>query len=63
MDVLRFLRGGIWRGFLSKYPEVNLLHKKMLRVSRKLANARPSGSGAAQANGRGKDSFVASAMQ
>jgi hypothetical protein len=32
-DVLRFLRGGIWRGFLSKYPEVNLLHKKMLDVS------------------------------
>jgi hypothetical protein len=42
-DLLQFLRGGIWRGFLSKYPEVNLLHKKMLRVSRKLATARPSG--------------------
>jgi hypothetical protein len=39
-DVLRFLRGGIWRGFLSKYPEVNLLHKKMLDVSRKVAEAR-----------------------
>jgi hypothetical protein len=39
-DVLRFLRGGIWRGFLSKYPEVNLLHKKMLDVSRKVAAAR-----------------------
>jgi alpha-amylase/alpha-mannosidase (GH57 family) len=38
-DVLRFLRGGIWRGFLSKYPEVNLLHKKMLHVSRKIAAA------------------------
>ncbi|HEV3219871.1 MAG TPA: alpha-amylase/4-alpha-glucanotransferase domain-containing protein [Candidatus Acidoferrales bacterium] len=38
-DVLRFLRGGIWRGFLSKYPEVNLLHKKMLDVSRKVAAA------------------------
>jgi len=38
-DVLRFLRGGIWRGFLSKYPEVNLLHKRMLDVSRKVGAA------------------------
>jgi 4-alpha-glucanotransferase len=35
-DVLRFLRGGFWRGFFSKYAESNLLHKKMLRVSWKL---------------------------
>ncbi len=39
-DVMRFLRGGIWRGFLGKYPEVNLLHKKMLEVSRRVAEAR-----------------------
>ena len=30
-----FVRGGFWRGFLAKYPEVNYLHKKMLRTSRK----------------------------
>ncbi len=35
-DVLPFLRGGIWRGFLSKYPEANLLHKKMLHISNKI---------------------------
>jgi hypothetical protein len=35
-DVRRFLRGGFWRGFFSKYAESNLLHKKMLRVSAKL---------------------------
>ena len=35
-DVLRFLRGGQWRGFFTKYSESNLLHKKMLYVSRKL---------------------------
>lgn len=35
-DVRRFLRGGFWRGFFSKYSEANLLHKKMLRVSSKL---------------------------
>jgi hypothetical protein len=35
-DVLRFLHGGHWRGFFSKYREVNLLHKKMLHVSGKL---------------------------
>jgi len=35
-DLRRFLRGGFWRGFFSKYAEANLLHKKMLRVSSKL---------------------------
>jgi len=33
----RFVRGGHWRGFLSKYPESNLMHKRMLAVSDKLA--------------------------
>jgi len=28
-----FLRGGMWDNFLSKYPESNLMHKKMLKVS------------------------------
>jgi alpha-amylase len=37
-EVRRFLRGGFWRGFFSKYAEANLLHKKMLRVSSKLLN-------------------------
>jgi 4-alpha-glucanotransferase len=35
-DVLPFLRGGIWRGFFTKYSEANLLHKKMLYVSQKI---------------------------
>ncbi len=35
-DARPFLRGGIWRNFFSKYPESNLLHKKMLNVSRKV---------------------------
>jgi hypothetical protein len=35
-DVMAFLRGGIWRGFFSKYAEANLLHKKMLHVSHKV---------------------------
>lgn len=46
-DVLPFIRGGIWRGFLTKYSEANLLHKKMLHASRKigkLARNRRSGS-------------------
>ena len=34
-----YVRGGIWRNFLSKYPESNQMHKKMLRVSRKLAES------------------------
>jgi len=35
-DVQGFLRCGYWRGFLSKYPEANLLHKKMVHVSERL---------------------------
>lgn len=34
-DILRFVKGAFWRNFLVKYPEVNGLHKKMLRVSDK----------------------------
>jgi alpha-amylase len=36
--VKRFLRGGIWRNFLTKYPESNNMHKKMIHVSNKLSN-------------------------
>jgi alpha-amylase len=32
-----FVRGGFWRNFLGKYPESNNMHKKMLRVSERLA--------------------------
>lgn len=32
-----FFHGGTWRSFFSKYPEANLLHKKMLHVSEKIA--------------------------
>lgn len=31
-DILQFTRGGFWRNFLVRYPEVNNQHKKMLRV-------------------------------
>ncbi len=31
-EVLQFMRGGFWRNFLVRYPEVNNQHKKMLRV-------------------------------
>ncbi|MSP63138.1 MAG: DUF1926 domain-containing protein [Myxococcales bacterium] len=34
-----FLRGGIWQGFLAKYPEANAMHKKMVQVSDKVARA------------------------
>src|SRR6266478_3874641 len=45
-EVLSFIRGGSWRGFFRKYPESNLLHKKMLHVSARLAATppRPDGS-------------------
>jgi hypothetical protein len=37
------LRGGHWRGFLGKYPEVHRLHKRMLRASRRLEEMRHDG--------------------
>ena len=36
-DVKAFLRGGIWRNFLSLYPEANWMHKRMLALSARLA--------------------------
>jgi alpha-amylase len=33
---LRFLRGGLWRNFLTKYPESNRVQKQMLAVSHRL---------------------------
>ena len=36
-----FLRGGQWDNFLTKYEESNLLHKKMLYVSRKVNGLAP----------------------
>ena len=41
-DILRFLKGGLWRGFMAKYAEVNQMHKKALWVSHKV-NAMPPG--------------------
>ena len=32
-----FIRGGIWKNFFSRYPESNWMHKRMLRLSERLA--------------------------
>lgn len=32
-----FVRGGTWKGFLARYPEANWMHKRMLRLSDRLA--------------------------
>ncbi len=40
-DILPFLQGGFWRHFMVKYPEINTLHKTMLRVSRRVWQMRP----------------------
>jgi hypothetical protein len=49
-EVVSFLRGGPWRGFFRKYAESNLLNKKMLRASSRVAAApsRRAGSPAAE---------------
>jgi len=39
-ELMPFVRGGHWMNFLAKYPEANLMHKRMLRVSRKLDRAK-----------------------
>lgn len=35
-DAKGFLKGGIWRNFLLKYPESNRMHKKMLALSQRI---------------------------
>jgi len=32
-----FIRGGIWKNFLTRYPEANWMHKRMLSLSARLA--------------------------
>lgn len=41
-DVLRYLRGSIWRNFMIKYDEVNHMNKRMLLVADKV-HAMPEG--------------------
>ena len=36
-DTRAFLRGGIWRNFLTRYPEANWMHKRALALSERLA--------------------------
>jgi len=43
MDITQFLRGGFWRYFMVKYPEINLMHKKMLLVHDKVYQAGGAG--------------------
>jgi alpha-amylase len=42
-----FIKGGIWRNFLAKYPESNHMHKRMVMTSRKVHDAlgAPGGKG------------------
>jgi alpha-amylase len=40
-EIRPFLKGGFWRSFLARYDEINALHKKMVRVSRKYHDLSP----------------------
>jgi len=44
-DLTQFMYSGLWRNFLVKYPEINRMHKKMLRVHQKVYLARTLGKG------------------
>jgi alpha-amylase len=35
-EIRPFIKGGIWRNFLAKYPESNHMHKRMLMAGRKV---------------------------
>ncbi|MBU1240292.1 DUF1926 domain-containing protein [Myxococcota bacterium] len=37
-ELKSFVHGGIWQGFLAKYHESNLIHKRMLQISGRLEN-------------------------
>ncbi len=39
-DWMKFIRGGFFRNMLVKYPEANLMHKKMMRLSRQINDFR-----------------------
>ena len=46
--IVRFVRGGFWRNFLTKYPEVNQMQKRGMYTSRRI-HALPDGEAKAQA--------------
>lgn len=46
--VQRYLRGGFWRNFLAKYPEVNQMQKRGMYTSRRI-HALPDGDAKAEA--------------
>jgi len=46
-ELLRHLQSGFWRYFLVKYPEANAMHKRMLRVHRKVEEAAARGDASA----------------
>ncbi len=45
-----FIKGGIWRNFLAKYPESDHMHKRMLMVSRKVRRVLEAPGSAAKLN-------------
>ena len=47
-DILRYVRGSIWRHFMVKYDEVNHMHKRMMHVAGKV-HAMPAGDAKTQA--------------
>ncbi|HVB98916.1 MAG TPA: alpha-amylase/4-alpha-glucanotransferase domain-containing protein [Candidatus Dormibacteraeota bacterium] len=54
-EILRSVRHGVWRNFLVKYPEADLLSRKMQFVSRRIAKrSRSRPRGAASRTGQGR---------
>ncbi len=56
-EMLRW-SGGFWRNFIARYPEVNAMHKKMLRVSGRVAAAgSPAGAVTDLLRGQANDAY------
>jgi len=41
-DIAKYVHAGFWRSFMAKYPEINLMQKKMLRTHDKVYHVRES---------------------
>ncbi len=56
-EARRFLRGGLWQDFLSKYSESNNMHKKMIHISRRTRDRKVQGAEKALFQGQCNDAY------
>lgn len=52
-----FVRGGFWRNFMVKYPEINAMQKKMTRISKRIDHAAMGRGGDPMARGLVEEAY------